>query len=102
MATKDATTSQSYKDASECTRGWTKFQVQLKKAQREGRLLPDRAWRSAHDAVGTFKIGQDTWTLPALAAAWNSGMTQWQSWVLDIVDWQLKKSQRKDYARRKA
>eukprot|EP00971_Amphidinium_carterae_P191955 3808799-Amphidinium_carterae.1 len=52
MSTKDAIASQSYKDASESTRGWTKFHVQLRAAQREGRLLPDKAWKSSHEAVG--------------------------------------------------
>eukprot|EP00971_Amphidinium_carterae_P030538 600553-Amphidinium_carterae.1 len=51
MATKDAVASQSYKDASVCTRGWTKFQVQLKKAQKEDKHLPDKVWKATHEAV---------------------------------------------------
>eukprot|EP00971_Amphidinium_carterae_P090475 1791394-Amphidinium_carterae.1 len=73
MASKDALASQSYKDASECTRGWMQFQVQLKAAQRDKRLLPDKAWKRSHEVVTDFQ-----------------------------VEWQLKRNQRKDYARRKA
>eukprot|EP00971_Amphidinium_carterae_P143081 2834981-Amphidinium_carterae.1 len=102
MAIKEALQGQSYKDASECTRGWVKFQVQLKAAQRDKRPLPDRAWKKTHEAVPALRAGQITWTLPALAAAWNTGVDHWRSHVAELVVWQLKKSQRKDYARRKA
>eukprot|EP00971_Amphidinium_carterae_P121181 2400085-Amphidinium_carterae.1 len=79
-----------------------KFHVQLKAAQRDKRLLPDKAWKRSHEAVTDFQVGQVTWTLPALAAAWNSGVDHWRRYVSEIVEWQLKRNQRKDYARRKA
>eukprot|EP00971_Amphidinium_carterae_P234368 4650574-Amphidinium_carterae.3 len=104
MAVRDAMQGESYKDkdASERTRSWLKFAAQLSKAKRNEGNVPDRAWKKLHEVVDAFQVGEDTWTLPGLAAAWNSDLDHWQRFALEITEWQLKKSQRRDYARRKA
>eukprot|EP00971_Amphidinium_carterae_P337050 6473685-Amphidinium_carterae.2 len=58
----------------------------------------DELW--FHEKIGTFSVGWDTWTVPALNAAYRTTQVHWQEWVTHIVETEWLKAVRQDGRRR--